>query len=736
MSQHTTDLFRASCGANGPLELHVSGPGWAGAGRHVFEYPFVLVGGDERSCLRLEDGEVSRRHAHLQQLRGRVFCVDLGSRTGTRWGGEPRPAGWLGPGAAVQIGPYSVELATAAPAGGDPGEGAGEGWRPLQDRVNDPRLLPRVVLEISNGHRSRWRVNRALVLVGGSSACRVRLRHESVSRYHCSLVGTPEGVWAVDLLSRTGTVLNGQPVRWAPLRDGDRLQVGAYVLRVWYENGGPEKPPFGLSEIQSGVPAQPAEGTAGPGPWGGRGPDEQVFSSPPVAPPAPAGQPMPPGNGTAGTRARPGEGLSSTAAPVLPPALRAELDRAREYQRDAEALRRELADSQAECERLGERVRALEAQVAEMARLQTQFEAAAEAAARELDDVRGERDRWQAETQAVQARLTSAEADREQLGHLAADLQAAQVERDRLRTEHQASLHSAEKARTRVGHLERALQEATEAHETALAGARAGWESERQALAARLEQERAAHATAAEAHVAAAEARAAEREEGRRRLEAAERRFTEEREALLKRGEQAGRQAAILREERDGLASRLAKAESSLRAAEERYRDEAGRAAEELERLRRQAALPEGHDELPQHARPLRVEIDRAPAHAEEQRRRLAALEQEFPATGREQPATAQGPASQVVEQAPEPTPDVGGESAVGHRPAPGTTPAVQAGAGPAPPPPDTPHGLPPPHAMRPSEENLHLLLRQRMRQVEQKQQGLWRKVLNFVLGK
>src|SRR5215469_18968862 len=88
ISKHPTGVFRTSCGATAPLELKVSGPGWGDGERRVFEHPFVLVGRQEGSCLRLEDGEVSRRHAYLQQLGGRVFCVDLGSRTGIRWGGK------------------------------------------------------------------------------------------------------------------------------------------------------------------------------------------------------------------------------------------------------------------------------------------------------------------------------------------------------------------------------------------------------------------------------------------------------------------------------------------------------------------------------------------------------------------------------------------------------------------------------------------------------------------------
>jgi len=176
MSQHPTDLFLASCGGTGPVELNVSGPGRAGAERRAFGHPFVLVGRHELSCLRLDDGEVSRRHAYLQRLGGRGLCVDLASRTGVRWGGQPRPAGWLGPGRGVGIGPFTLELATAARPAGDPGEGAADDWDPLRDRADDPRLLPPVVVDLPNGGPApaRWRMNRVLVLVGSSSACRKR----------------------------------------------------------------------------------------------------------------------------------------------------------------------------------------------------------------------------------------------------------------------------------------------------------------------------------------------------------------------------------------------------------------------------------------------------------------------------------------------------------------------------------------------------------------------------------
>ena len=319
MSQHPTDLFRTSCGATAPLELTVSGPGSAGGRRHVFEHPFVLVGRHERSCLRLEDDAVSRQHAYVQQLGGRVFCVDLGSRTGVRWGKAPRPAGWLRPGQGVQIGPYTLELAAPARAGEEPGDCGTEDWDPLRDRASDPRCLPRVTVEAGNEVLAHLSLNRALVLVGSSPDCRIRLRDSRVWRYHCSLLRTPQGVWLINLLPGADACLNGQPLRWALVKDGDRLQVGPYVLRVWYPEARTETSPPGLAAIPAGTPVRTAEETSE------------------------SGQPSHEGGGPE---------PAATEASALVAALRAELDQAGERQRDAEILRQQLADTQAEGDRL------------------------------------------------------------------------------------------------------------------------------------------------------------------------------------------------------------------------------------------------------------------------------------------------------------------------------------------------------------------------------------------------
>jgi pSer/pThr/pTyr-binding forkhead associated (FHA) protein len=52
--------------------------------------PFALIGRSAQAGLLLDDPSVSQRHAYLQVVGGRIFCLDLNSRTGLYLGGAPR----------------------------------------------------------------------------------------------------------------------------------------------------------------------------------------------------------------------------------------------------------------------------------------------------------------------------------------------------------------------------------------------------------------------------------------------------------------------------------------------------------------------------------------------------------------------------------------------------------------------------------------------------------------------
>jgi pSer/pThr/pTyr-binding forkhead associated (FHA) protein len=69
--------------------------------------------------------------------------------------------------------------------------------------------------------------------IGRSRSADIRLDDPTVSRRHAVVVRTPEGELRVlDDRSMNGILVNGEPVDWSPLADGDELQIGRYSLSV------------------------------------------------------------------------------------------------------------------------------------------------------------------------------------------------------------------------------------------------------------------------------------------------------------------------------------------------------------------------------------------------------------------------------------------------------------------------------------------------------------------------
>src|SRR5262249_50782360 len=58
----------------------------------------------------------------------------------------------------------------------------------------------------------------------------IRLHDTEVSRRHAEVRPADDEYRIVDLGSANGTFVNGQPVDQAPLRSGDRLQLGQTVM--------------------------------------------------------------------------------------------------------------------------------------------------------------------------------------------------------------------------------------------------------------------------------------------------------------------------------------------------------------------------------------------------------------------------------------------------------------------------------------------------------------------------
>ena len=89
----------------------------------------------------------------------------------------------------------------------------------------------RVVLVPTEGGRP-VELGRDLTLVGRSEEADLKLDHKSVSKLHCVLVRSPEGLLVRDLGSTNGTRINGQRVRRGALIHDDVLNLAHYSFRV------------------------------------------------------------------------------------------------------------------------------------------------------------------------------------------------------------------------------------------------------------------------------------------------------------------------------------------------------------------------------------------------------------------------------------------------------------------------------------------------------------------------
>ncbi len=68
------------------------------------------------------------------------------------------------------------------------------------------------------------------VVIGRSPDCQIVLKDFGISRTHARISVSEDGVRITDLKSKNGTQINGTPVVEAPLKDGDKILLGKFLL--------------------------------------------------------------------------------------------------------------------------------------------------------------------------------------------------------------------------------------------------------------------------------------------------------------------------------------------------------------------------------------------------------------------------------------------------------------------------------------------------------------------------
>jgi len=167
----------------------------------------LAIGRDPESDLVVDTEQTSRKHARIGTREGRYFLADLNSANGTYLNGEHLrgDSRWLNAGDTVAIGGDSLRFLT--------GQATRFGVAPAPTVGTRPVTF--------DGKRLR---------IGRDPANDVVLEDPNVSRFHAEVVASDGGVELLDLGSRNGTRVDGQPATRTALGTGSEIGVGPFRL--------------------------------------------------------------------------------------------------------------------------------------------------------------------------------------------------------------------------------------------------------------------------------------------------------------------------------------------------------------------------------------------------------------------------------------------------------------------------------------------------------------------------
>ena len=97
-----------------------------------------------------------------------------------------------------------------------------------------PDSAPHVMLMVRKARDLGARItcNRVVTLIGSRHGVRVNLHSDKVAPVHLAIINDGVDVSAVDMLSPSGTLLNGLKLQHEKIRDGDRLEIEGFDFAV------------------------------------------------------------------------------------------------------------------------------------------------------------------------------------------------------------------------------------------------------------------------------------------------------------------------------------------------------------------------------------------------------------------------------------------------------------------------------------------------------------------------
>src|SRR5579884_2415136 len=181
----------------------------------VVNRPVCVVGARSLVHLPLDSPLVSRTHVLIVNEEKNTYLRDLASRNRVFINGAAVREAVLADGNLLRVGPFAF-CCRVGPADERPPDSAAG-------------------LVIDGGRRID--LSARTLVIGHREECDLPLRRPMVSSVHAVIFRRDGQRFVRDLLSETGTFLNGRAVREAALRDGDQIRIGLTILRYQAPGG-------------------------------------------------------------------------------------------------------------------------------------------------------------------------------------------------------------------------------------------------------------------------------------------------------------------------------------------------------------------------------------------------------------------------------------------------------------------------------------------------------------------
>ncbi len=102
----------------------------------------------------------------------------------------------------------------------------------VQPARQEDTMTVALVTFSKSGSRKEFTIRNGETVIGRKTDADLRIPLNEISRSHCELSVTDDGVILRDLDSRNGTFLNDEEISEAPIKAGDRIRLGPVVFVV------------------------------------------------------------------------------------------------------------------------------------------------------------------------------------------------------------------------------------------------------------------------------------------------------------------------------------------------------------------------------------------------------------------------------------------------------------------------------------------------------------------------